>query len=312
MIRILIVFLALCLGQPVWAQRNINFVIPFTPGGTTDRVALLVLPYLKQELNLLGWNPVLTHIPGASGLIGSGLVAKSDRPQLLLAPNTLLTASVLNPSAASFNVQDDLVPLHYIGHVSMLLVVNKSSSWRTIEDLHRDCVRRDITYGSGGVGSLTHISSAMVMNHFKCKSTHVPYKSIGSTHSDLLGNHIDFLTDFVPSTKPHIDTDSYRPLLVVDRARNGQYPGVPSMADIGYKDYDLYNWWTMAVSARLPDEDQERLKQALAKVFQNPVLKQQLEQAGLSGLSQTLPRNFYTIEFVKMQRILQKASIDAK
>jgi tripartite-type tricarboxylate transporter receptor subunit TctC len=294
------------------AQRNINLVVPFTFGGTADRVALIILPFLKLELAKHNLTPVITYISGGGGLIGAAAVAKSDRPQLLLAPNTLLTASLINSAAASFSVTEDIVILQYIGHVPMLLVVNKNSPWASINDLQKDCQRRPVVYGSAGIGTLTHVSSAMIMQHLGCKTVHVPYKGSGQAHIDLSGNHIEFTTDFVTSIKPHIDAGTFRPLLAVDKNRNRDYPTVHSLGDIDFKEYDLYNWFTLAASANLPAEEIIKLKQILHKVFQNPSLRHQLQLAGYKGIDQPIPPNFLNVELQKMKQILGKISIDAK
>jgi tripartite-type tricarboxylate transporter receptor subunit TctC len=223
-----------------------------------------------------------------------------------------VTASIVNASAANYNLETDFVPMEYLGHIPMLLVVNSVSNIHTIQDLQRECRRRPISYGSAGIGSATHISSSIVMETLQCKSIHVPYKGVGPALTDLQGRHIDVVTDFVTSVKPYIDTQLFRPLLSVDRVRNADFPALNSMADIGSSDYDFYNWFILAVNSSAPAGEIAQVREALGRLTQRPDVRAQLKEAGLQGIGKPIPRSFFTGEFQKFKKIINRTNIDAK
>lgn len=294
------------------AQRNIEFVVPFAQGGTADRLALNLIGPMRDELYNYNFNPVLSYRPGGGSTLAASMVARSDKLQILLAPNAVVTASIVNASAANYNLETDFVPLEYLGHIPMLLVVNAASSIHTIQDLQRECRRRPITYGSAGIGSATHISSSIVMETLKCSSTHVPYKGVGPALTDLQGKHIDLVTDFVTSVRPYIDTQLFRPLLNVDRIRNPDFFNLPSMADIGNNDYDFYNWFILAVNSSAPAVEITQVRDALYRVMQRPDVRTQLKEAGLQSIGKQIPRSFLAAESQKFKKIINRSNIDAR
>lgn len=294
------------------AQRNVEFVVPFAQGGTADRLAVSLIGPMREELAPYNINPVLSYKPGGGSTLAASMVARSDKLQILMAPNAVVTASIVNASAANYNLETDLVPLEYIGHIPMLLVVNSVSNIHTIQDLQRECRRRPITYGSAGIGSATHISSSIVMETLQCSSTHVPYKGVGPALADLQGRHIDLVTDFVTSVRPYIDAQLFRPLLSVDRVRNTDFPGLPSMTDIGNNDYNFYNWFILAVNSSAPAAEIAQVRDALSRVIQRPDVRTQLKEVGLQGIGKQIPRSFFITEFQKFKKIINRANIDAK
>jgi tripartite-type tricarboxylate transporter receptor subunit TctC len=267
---------------------------------------------MREELAPYNINPVLSYKPGGGSTLAASMVARSDKLQILMAPNAVVTASIVNASAANYNLETDLVPLEYIGHIPMLLVVNSVSNIHTIQDLQRECRRRPITYGSAGIGSATHISSSIVMETLQCSSTHVPYKGVGPALADLQGRHIDLVTDFVTSVRPYIDAQLFRPLLSVDRVRNTDFPGLPSMTDIGNNDYNFYNWFILAVNSSAPAAEIAQVRDALSRVIQRPDVRTQLKEVGLQGIGKQIPRSFFITEFQKFKKIINRANIDAK
>ena len=305
----IILFFSVTLAQ---AQRNIEFVIPFAQGGTADRLAVSLIGPMRDELAVYNINPVLSYRAGGGSTLAASTVAKSDKLQILMAPNAVVTAAIVNASAANYNLDTDFIPLEYIGHIPMLLVVNSNSNIRTIQDLQRECRRRPITYGSAGIGSATHISSSIVMETLQCSSTHIPYKGVGPALADLQGKHIDVVTDFVTSVRPYVDAQLFRPLLSVDRVRNPDFANLPSMSDLGNNDYDFYNWFVLAVNSSAPLAEIAQVRDALHRVLQRTDVREQLKEAGLQGIGKQIPRSFLATEYKKFKKIINRANIDAR
>jgi tripartite-type tricarboxylate transporter receptor subunit TctC len=294
------------------AQRNIEFVIPFAQGGTADRLAVLLIGPMKEELAVNGMNPVLSYKPGAGSTLATSMVARSDKLQILMAPNAIVTAAIVNSSAANYNLENDFVPLEYIGHIPMLLVVNANSNIYTIRDLQLECQKRPITYGSAGIGSATHISSSIVLDALQCPGIHVPYKGVGPALADLQGKHIDMVTDFITSVRSHIDAQIFRPILSVDRNRNTDFDRLPTMSSIGNNDYDFYNWFVLAVNSSAPKEEIIQVRRALNKMMSRSDVREQLKDAGLRDIGRSIPNSFLNQEHQKFKKIISRVNIDAR
>ena len=291
------------------AQKNVEFVVPFSPGGTADKLALILLGPLKKEMLQVGMSPVLIYKPGAGSTLATNYVAKSSQVRILLAPNAIVTAPIVNRVASSYNVETDLIPLEFVGHLPMLLVTNATSGPATIKELQRECLQRNITYGSAGVGSATHIASAIALNALGCPSTHIPYKGVGPAIGDLQGNHISLVTDFEASIRPYIDAKIFRPLLVISQGRNSEFPGIPSMADIGAA-YDFYNWFIIAVNASAPPDDIAKIQTAVRHVLLDKNLQQQLNEVGFQGTGRSIPKSFLATEAAKFEKIISRVKLD--
>lgn len=294
------------------AQRNVDFVIPFAQGGTADRLALSLIGPMREELAVYNINPVLNYKPGGGSTLAASSVARSDRLQILMAPNAVVTAAIVNSSAANYDLKTDLVPLEYIGHIPMLLVVNASSGLMSVRDLQRECQRRPIMYGSAGIGSATHISSSIALEALGCPSVHVPYKGVGPALADLQGKHIDVVTDFVTSVRPFIDTQVFRPLLNVDRNRNPDFDRLPSMSNLGNNDYDFYNWFVLAINSSATAEETAQVRNALRKTMNRSDVREQLQEAGLRDIGKPIPRSFLSQEYKKFKKIIDRLNIDAR
>lgn len=294
------------------AQRNVEFVVPFAQGGTADRLAVSLIGPMREELAAYNINPVLIYKPGGGGTLATSAVAHADRLQILMAPNAIVTAAIVNSSAANYNLETDLVPLEYIGHIPMLLVVNASTNIHTVSDLQRECKSRPIMYGSAGIGSATHISSSIALTALGCPSVHVPYKGVGPALTDLQGKHIDVVTDFITSVRPYIDAQIFRPLLSVDRNQNLDFHKLPTMLTIGNNDYDFYNWFVLAVNSSASNEDIAQVRRALRNLINRADVREQLQEAGLRDIGKTIPRSFLSQEYKKFKKIINRINVDAR
>jgi tripartite-type tricarboxylate transporter receptor subunit TctC len=294
----------------VYAYQHVEIVIPFAPGGTTDKLALVILNPLKIELSNVGMLLTLTYKPGAAGIIGSNYVANSPQTRILIGPNAIVTSPIVNTQAATGNVETDLLPIAFVGHLPMWLVTNSHSNLRSLDDLRRECQHRNITYGSAGTGSATHIATAILLDNFGCLSTHIPYKGAMPALIDLQGNHILLASDFEASIRPFIDAKVFRPLLIFARNRSTVFPEVPSMSDIGITNYDFYNWFIIAVNSSAPAGDVANIQAAMQKVMSDQTVQHQLYKLGFRNTGQRITSLFLAEESAKFKKIINKININ--
>jgi len=302
----------LVFSTSVWAVKTVDFVIPYAPGASGERLAVILIAHMRAELESAGMYPVLSFKPGAGSTIGAAAVARSNRLQIIIISNSIVIAPIVNKSAPDYDIARDFVALEYLGHIPMLLTVNAASPIGNIQDMQQLCRKRPLTYGSGGIGSATHLASAIVMHSIGCNATHAPYKGMGPAVIDLQGGHIDFATDFVTSIQPHIVSQTLKPIVAVDKSRNSVYPQLPSMTDLGYKDFDFLNYFILLANSSAPHEDIVTVQQAMRKMMLSSELQSQLRDAGLLGIGRKIDNEFLVQEHKKYLKLLGKINVGSR
>lgn len=306
-----LLLLVLCAVSFIAHATNVELVVPWSPGGTTDKVAQVILTHAKPEFANYGMSLTITYRPGVGGLLGANSVAAAPAGtmQILLAGNTMISTAIVNPSAATYDVAKDFTMLGYIGHVPMVTVVNSSSGVRNAADFKRMCQQRKLSYGTAGVGSNTHISSALVTAMFGCvDSVAVPYKGAAPAVNDLLGGHIDYLSDYEAGVLPHIKSGKFVAVAILDRHRSAELPNVPSITELGHRDYNFYNWFALTANATADPGQLVIVERIFSKVLASTEVTDQLEKVGIRGRQQ-VAANFLLTERRNFLQILKNANI---
>lgn len=291
--------------------NNVDLVVPWSPGGTTDKVAQVILNHAKPEFANYGMTLNIAYRPGAGGLLGANSVAAAPTGtmQILLAGNTMISTAIVNPTAATYDVAKDFTMLGYIGYVPMVTVVNSSSGIRTVADFKKACQQRKLSYGTAGVGSNTHISSALVTAMFGCvDAVAVPYKGAAPAVTDLLGGHIDYLSDYEAGVLQHIKSGKFNAVVVLDRRRSAELPDVVSITELGHRDYNFYNWFALTANSTADAGQLVIAEKIFAKVLASAEVADQLEKVGIRGRQQVAP-NFLLAERRNFLQILKNANI---
>ena len=304
------IFLSLCLiASTAWAN-TIELVVPWAPGGTTDKVAQVILVNAKPEFAKYGITLNLVYRPGAGGLLGANSVASAPvgTMQILLAGNTMISTAIVNPEVANYDVTKDFVMLGYIGHVPMVTVVNSASGIRNVADLKRTCQHRSLSYGTAGVGSNTHISSSLVNSMFGCKAVAIPYKGAAPAVTDLLGGHIDYLSDYETGILSQVKSGKFTAIVILDRKRSPDLPNVPTIVELGHQEYNFYNWFALAGNSTASMGQTIIAQRIFAQVLSSIEVSEELNKVGIRG-RQIVPDNFLASERRNFLQILSNANI---
>jgi len=304
------VFLALWLAASTSWANVVDLVVPWSPGGTTDKVAQVILVHAKPEFAKYGMTLNLAYRPGAGGLLGANSVAAAPvgTMQILLAGNTMISTAIINPEAANYDVTKDFVMLGYIGHVPMVTVVNSASGIRNIADLKRVCQQRSLSYGTAGVGSNTHISSSLVNSMFGCNAVAVPYKGAAPAVTDLLGGHIDYLSDYETGVLPQVKAGKFNAIVILDRKRSADLPDVPTIVELGHREYNFYNWFALTSNSTASIGQIIIAQRIFTQVLSSAKVNQELSKVGIRG-QQTVQDNFLVTERRNFLQILRNANI---
>src|SRR5205085_4121770 len=190
--------LALCPAEATFAQpypsKPIRLVAPFAPGGALDLIARGVAQKLGESV---GQPVVVENKAGASGAIGSDLVAKSppDGYTLLLGATTTHGINpAFNPKSLPYDAVKDFTPVSLVATIPHALVVNPRLSVNSVQDLVRLGKQRSLNYGSAGNGSPHHLAAELFKSLTGIQAEHVPYKGSGPALADLMAGNLDFIS----------------------------------------------------------------------------------------------------------------------
>jgi tripartite-type tricarboxylate transporter receptor subunit TctC len=268
-------------AQPAWTpSRPLRLVVPFAPGGPADLFGRLFAEALAARL---GQPVVVENRAGAGGVIGTDAVAKAAPDGHTLAftgAGALSIAPALPQQRMPFDVYRDLAHLTLVVRVPEVLVVNARSPHAALADLVAAAKAKpgDLSFGSAGVGSITHLAGALLAKEAGMEVLHVPYRGIAPAATDLLAGHVAFVIADVPVLRPHIEAGALRPLAVTTARRIAALPGVPTTAELGLPRVVSDNWYGLAVPAATPAPIQDRLREAALAALRAPELAREFER----------------------------------
>jgi tripartite-type tricarboxylate transporter receptor subunit TctC len=214
--------------------RNIELVVPYPPGGSSDALARALAPGLEKAL---GGTVVVVNKPGAGGLVAATLVskAKPDGYTVLIASSTAL---VLAPrfQKTEYDTLKDFTFMGLAARLVPMILVRTDSPWKTFEDLltHAKNNPGKIRYGTSGPTSGTHIAMAAIARERGVNWVHVPFQGDGPVVNAILGGHID-VAGLFSVYLPHVKADKLRPLVSLMDTRVSFFPDVPTYKDLGFK-----------------------------------------------------------------------------
>ena len=280
--------LCMVLGLPasvVFAQaypnRPIRFIVPFPPGGGNDIVGRIIAQKLADALKQ---SVVVDNRGGAGGVLGTEMTAKApaDGHTMLINNISLAVNATLIPKLP-YDTQRDLLPVSIIGRQPNILVVPSNHRAKTVREL-LDLARAKpggVNYGSGGVGTASHLATELLQLGTSTRMTHVPYKGLGPALVDLMGDRLDFIISTMASALPQLKAGRLRALAATTVKRSAFFPEVPTMIESGVAGYDFTTWYALVVPAATPKTVVARLNAELAKIAENPSVKEQFAGQGL-------------------------------
>ena len=285
------VFLALAaVCQATHAQpfpaKPLRMVAPFPPGGEIDLVARGIAQKMSESL---GQPVVVENIAGAAGAIGSERVAKAapDGYTLLLGATTTHGINpALNPKL-SYDAVKDFTPISLVTTIPHVLVVNASVPVHSLAEFVQFAKSKPgLPYGSAGNGSPHHLAAALFSSLAGFSATHIPYKGVGPSMTDLVAGQITFMSVGVTAADPHIKGGKIRALALAAPAR---LPGfdVPTFAEQGYKGFEIMAWYAVFAPAGLSPELTTRLSAEVAKATNSPDFRERLKSLGATPVGST-------------------------
>jgi len=314
---IILGLLLISLGHAVVAQtypaRTVRFILPFPPGGPTDILGRALAQKLSEQM---GQQVVTDNRPGAGGNLGLEITAKSppDGHTIVLSSSII----AISPSLyAKLNYQlKDLAPISLVAEIRNVILVHPSVPAKSVKELIALARRNPgkLNYGSGGVGTTTHLTPELIKSITKTNMVHVPFKGSGLALVQLVSGEIDLLIMAVPAAEAQVKAGRVRALAVLSTERATALPDVPSARDLGIEDYIVRLWYGMLAPAGTPGNLITRINSEIVKAMNSPDLRKRLLGISIEPLTST-PEEFAAFirtETPRYAKIIKDANIPAQ
>jgi tripartite-type tricarboxylate transporter receptor subunit TctC len=261
--------------------KPIRLVVPFTPGGSTDILARAIGAELAKAW---GQPVVIDNVPGAGGAIGADRVAKAPADGYTLLMGHIGTLAV-NPSlypALPYNPVKDFAPVAWVARVPNVLAVHPSVKAANLKELIALAKSRpgQLNYGSGGNGSAANLATEYFKLQTGTSLLHIPYKGTAPAVTDLVGGQIQVLFSGAPAVLPFVKSGQLRALAVSSPQRLEALPDLPTVAELGYKDFEADQWYGVVAPAGTPRDIVAKLNGQINLALASNELKTRLVSEG--------------------------------
>ena len=265
-------------AQDSYPNRPIRLVVPLAPGGGGDLTARQVAPLLAERL---GTPVVVENRPGAGGSLGTDIVLKSPADGYTLA--WLSSSYTCNAALHKlpFDPIEDLGPVVLFKRESLVLVGHPTKAGKTLAEVLAKAKAKPgaVTYGSSGIGGITHLSTEDLANIAGVKLNHIAYKGTGPALQDVVAGNIELMMSSIAPVVPMVETGRVIGLGIAD-ARAKVLPNVPSFAEAGLPAFKSGLWHALAGPKGMPDPVVARLNTAINEVLKLPAMQARIDSEG--------------------------------
>jgi tripartite-type tricarboxylate transporter receptor subunit TctC len=263
-------------------EKQLTLIVPFPAGGPSDAlgraVAQAMAAHLKQSI-------VVENIGGASGTIGLTKLLKAPADGYSLGFGTIGThvANVALFKHLPYDPVADFEPVGLAGMASTLLVAKLGLPASNLQDFvtYARANREKLTYGSAGVGSISHYACVLLLSNLKLNITHVPYRGVAPAMNDLMGGHVDFMCDQTTTALPQVLGGTIKAIAALSNQPLPQAPQVSTAAAAGYPGVNLRPWNAIFVRKGTPAPVRQKLNDALRAALVDPDVIRQMTAVGV-------------------------------
>ena len=269
--------------------RPIRLVVPFPAGGPTDIVARPLAQMLAEAMKT---SVIVDNRGGAGGGIGADIVAKSPPDGATLLMATVGTHAI-NPALYKklpYDAVKDFTPIALVAAAPVAIVVHPSQKANDVASLVAlaRATPSKLTYGSAGNGTPGHLTGEIFRAVTGIDLQHVPYKGSAPAVTDLLGGQIQMMFDPLQSVLQHVQGGKLRAIAITSAARSSALPSTPTVAESGYKDFELTAWWGVYAPAGMPAAQAASLAAEIDKIVRSQAFRDVLGPLGVTPTSITL------------------------
>lgn len=299
-----------------YPSKPVRVIVPYVAGGAADITARVIAQKLSVSM---GATFVVENKPGANGMIGTDFVAKAapDGYTLLLDASGPL---VVNPSLYKKTPYDpvaDLAPISQITSYQYVLVVPQQSPIRSVDDLIAAARAKpgQVSYGSAGVGAGGHLAGELLAVTTQTQLAHIPYKGNAQALTDVLGGQLSFTFDTVVTATPHLRSGKLRGYAVTGPRRAPGLPDIPTMEELGYKDFVVTQFQGLLAPAGTDPAILSRLHEEVVKAARQPDVIQKLQTEGGNEIVAGTPQEFARLiqeDLQRYRKLISDAHVQAE
>lgn len=275
-----------------YPSKPVRMIVPFPPGGGTDILARLIANKLTEANQ---WSVVADNRPGAGGTIGitEAVKAAPTGYDIVMGQKDNLVIGPWLYKNLPWNPTTDLVAVAHVAWTPVLIATSANSRFKSLADVvaAAKAAPGTITYGSPGNGTSIHLAADLFEKAAGIKLSHVPYKGSSPALMDALAGNVDLLVSSVPSAMGQIKSGKLRPLAVTSAKRSSSLPEVSTVAEHGFKGFDVSTWYGVLAPAGTPDAVVSTLNTQINKLLATPEVKSAIHAQGAEPLAMT-PKQF--------------------
>jgi tripartite-type tricarboxylate transporter receptor subunit TctC len=316
-------FLALILGSSLFTHQaaiaqvsaypnhQIKIISPFATGGIADGFSRIIAQGLSEAF---GQPVIVENKTGGGGNIGADFVAKSPADGYTLIMGSIGTHAV-NPylvKSMPYDPFKDFVPVAFVLDAEGLLAVNPGVPVKNVGELisYIKANPGKVSYGSGGIGTASHLAGELFILTAKVDMTHIPYKGNALAITDLIGGQTQLMFATMPTILPYVKSDKLRGLAVTGAARDPSMPDLPSISET-LPGFDVKNWIGLFAPAGTPPAIVKKLNLEVGKIMQQPAVQKKLESEGAKyySMSPEAFGSFQKKESARWGKIIKSAGI---
>ncbi|MBN9474059.1 MAG: LacI family transcriptional regulator [Bordetella sp. SCN 67-23] len=295
-----------------YPSKPIRLLIPFPPGGGTDILSRLVATRLGESEK---WTIVAENRAGAGGTIGIAAAvraAPTGYEMVMGQKDNLVVAPWLYKSVA-YDPTKDLVAVAHVGYTPIVIVTQAGSRFKTLADVvaAAKAAPGSITYGSPGSGTTIHLAGEIFKDAAKIDIRHIPYKGSNAAMMDVLAGNVDLLVSSVPSAMAQIQSGKLRALAVTSAKRSTSLPDVPTVAELGYKGFDVSTWYGLFMPAGTPKEIVATVNTAVNKLLAQPETREAIHAQGAEAQAMSTEEfaRLLKSDYLKWKDIVRAANV---
>ena len=273
-----------CIGSArsqEWPTRPLTMVVPFSAGGPADTVGRILAPGLSE---FLGQQIVIENIGGSGGMTGSARVAKAppDGYQVVLGNLGTHAANQTFYKTPLYNAATDFTPVMLIAQTPLVLLARKELPANNLSEFiaYAKANQHSMQYGSGGVGSASHLACVLLNAAIGITVTHVPYRGATPAMADLIAGRIDYQCPDTPIAIAQIESKTVKAIAILTRDRSPSLPDQASAHEQGLTDFDASNWFALFLPKGTPAAIVQKLHAAAVATIDAPAVKLRMREIG--------------------------------
>jgi tripartite-type tricarboxylate transporter receptor subunit TctC len=259
-----------------YPDKTIRYIVPVAPGGGSDMVGRTICERWAKALNATF---VVDNQSGGGGVIACQTTMHAAPDGYTLMQGYVATHGT-SPATRKlpYDPVKDFTPIGMIGATPNVLVVDANLPVKNFKEFVAwlNANKGHVSYGSAGPGSLTHLTMELLKQQLHVPMVHIPYRGIAPAITDVIGGQTQAMFPGLAAALPHIRAGKLRPLALTGKKRAPQIKDIPTLEELGLKNFDAMQWYGVVGPARMPSDVVNRLNVTLAQVLSAPDLNERL------------------------------------